>query len=84
MPGDRQRFTLAHELGHLLFERRLAENLDVEPAANRFSGGFLVLERPRVFEQLVYRPLAEGLIAESKAAELMGKPLMQFHTERTA
>ncbi|WP_435105527.1 helix-turn-helix domain-containing protein [Arhodomonas sp. AD133] len=155
-PGDRQRFTLAHELGHLVLEGRLAESLDVELAANRFAGAFLVPEQaarralgdkrhwleprelwllkqeyglsmagwlhrarnlgiipdqaykrlrqefkargwlkkepfgdypgeqPRVFEQLVYRALAEDLIGESKAAELMGKPLMQFHTERTA
>jgi Zn-dependent peptidase ImmA (M78 family) len=155
-PGDRQRFTLAHELGHLVLEGRLAEGLDMELAANRFAGAFIVPEQavrralgnkrrwleprelwllkqeyglsmagwlhraqdvgvitdqvykrlrqgfkergwlekepfgrypgeePRVFEQLIYRALAEGLIGESKAAELMGKPLMQFHSERTA
>lgn len=40
-PGDRQRFTLAHELGHLMFEGRLAGNLDEEMACNRFAGAFL-------------------------------------------
>ena len=41
-PGDRQRFTLAHELGHLALAGRLAEHLDEEQAANRFAGAFLV------------------------------------------
>lgn len=43
--GDRQRFTLAHELGHLLLEGRLAEGLDEEKACDRFAGAFLA---PRV------------------------------------
>jgi len=40
-PGDRQRFTLAHELGHLMFEGRLTPELDEEMACNRFAGAFL-------------------------------------------
>ena len=40
-PGDRQRFTLAHELGHLLLENCINEQLDIEKAANRFAGAFL-------------------------------------------
>ena len=40
-PGDRQRFTLAHELGHLALAGRLAEHLDEELAAHRFAGAFL-------------------------------------------
>jgi Zn-dependent peptidase ImmA (M78 family)/DNA-binding XRE family transcriptional regulator len=40
-PGDRQRFTLAHELGHLMLEGRLAPGLDEEKACNRFAGAFL-------------------------------------------
>ncbi len=39
MPGDRQRFCLARELGHLLLEP--AENIDPEKAAHRFAGAFL-------------------------------------------
>lgn len=39
--GDRQRFTLAHELGHLLLHDRLID-LDVEKACNRFAGAFLL------------------------------------------
>jgi Zn-dependent peptidase ImmA (M78 family)/DNA-binding XRE family transcriptional regulator len=40
--GDRQRFTLAHELGHLLLHGRLANDLNEEKACNRFAGAFLL------------------------------------------
>ncbi|MFU8785486.1 helix-turn-helix domain-containing protein [Aliidiomarina sp.] len=40
--GDRQRFTLAHELGHLALHGRLADSLDEEKACNRFAGAFLL------------------------------------------
>ncbi len=40
-PGDRQRFTLAHELGHLILEGRLGSNMDEEKACDRFAGAFL-------------------------------------------
>jgi Zn-dependent peptidase ImmA (M78 family)/DNA-binding XRE family transcriptional regulator len=40
--GDRQRFTLSHELGHLMLEGRLAQNLDEEKASDRFAGAFLL------------------------------------------
>mgnify|MGYP000143695396 CR=1 FL=1 len=40
-PGDRQRFTLAHELGHLMLEGRLRDGLDEEAACHRFAGAFL-------------------------------------------
>lgn len=42
LPGDRQRFTLAHELGHLLLEEHVAAGVDVEKACHRFAGAFLV------------------------------------------
>ena len=38
--GERQRFTLAHELGHLVMD--VATNVDEEKAANRFAGAFLM------------------------------------------
>lgn len=38
--GDRQRFSLCHELGHLVLEP--ASSVDVEKAAHRFAGAFLV------------------------------------------
>ncbi len=40
--GDRQRFTVAHELGHLVLDERLTDGIDKEAAANRFAGAFLV------------------------------------------
>lgn len=153
-PGDRQRFTLAHELGHLLLKGRMAACLDEEKACDRFAGAFLAprvavhqllgqqrhalewqelyvlkhefglsmsgwlqrakqcgvitdaahlmmlkrfsakgwrknepgnplpQEHPRLFDQLVYRALAEQYISEAKAAELLGIPMMRFHKER--
>lgn len=38
--GDRQRFTLAHELGHLAMD--VGRGLDGERAAHRFAGAFLM------------------------------------------
>ncbi len=40
VPGDRQRFTLAHELGHVIFES--VGDLNEEKVAHRFAGAFLV------------------------------------------
>lgn len=153
-PADRQRFTLAHELGHLLLSERLPETLNEETACNRFAGAFLVPkpaviqslgqqrsefewhelytlkheyglsmagwlirahqcgviseqkyrslfkqlsvkgwrkqepgeplspEKPKLFEQLVFRALGELCITESKAAELLGIPLMTLYKQR--
>lgn len=153
-PGDRQRFTLAHELGHLVLENCINKRLDIEKAANRFAGAFLApasevikelgnkrswfeprelcvlkkayglsmgswlhraqdmgivndvnylqlikmfrkhgwhkkepcdeypREEPQIFIQLLFHALAEDFISESKAAELMGKPLMEFRVLR--
>ena len=38
--GERQRFTLAHELGHMVMD--VAGKLDEEKAAHRFAGAFLM------------------------------------------
>ncbi|MHB1787075.1 MAG: ImmA/IrrE family metallo-endopeptidase [Acidimicrobiales bacterium] len=40
--GDRQRFTLAHELGHLVLHTRRRFVPDPEDEANRFAGAFLI------------------------------------------
>lgn len=40
LPGDRQRFNLAHELGHIVLKP--GEGVDPEAAARRFAGAFLV------------------------------------------
>lgn len=144
--GERQRFTLAHELGHLVLDVKGA--LDTEVACQRFAGAFLVpadllerevgrtrkamtsrelfelklifgvsaqaiayrckdlgiisrttlagvfklfsargwrleeplpwrKERPARFERLTIRALAEGLISESKASELLQKTVRE-------
>jgi Zn-dependent peptidase ImmA (M78 family) len=38
--GERQRFTLAHEIGHMVLS--LDQNVDEEKAAHRFAGAFLM------------------------------------------
>ncbi|WP_376694253.1 helix-turn-helix domain-containing protein [Wenzhouxiangella sp. EGI_FJ10409] len=156
LPGDRQRFTIAHELGHLVLADRLKGELskDEERACNRFAGAFLVpaeevrkalgnkrswieprelyllkqqwglsmggwsyraadlgiinrstlgrfwglmrkhgwkerepepqypREKPRRFERLIYRALAEKLIGDSRAAELLGIPVAELARQR--
>jgi Zn-dependent peptidase ImmA (M78 family) len=49
LSGDRQRSSLAHELGHLIIH--VSPNVDEEKAAFRFSGAFLVPE------EVVYQEL---------------------------
>ncbi len=146
--GDRQRMTLAHELGHLVLEPE-GEPKKQERLIMRFAGAFLVpqetalkelgehrrtltwpeliplkriygmsikawilrardlgiisesryvsllkfynkkgwgrgepeqlpSEEPTRFKRLLYQALAEGLLTESKAAELDGRPLRAF------
>jgi Zn-dependent peptidase ImmA (M78 family)/DNA-binding XRE family transcriptional regulator len=48
VPGDRQRFNLAHELGHLVLE--ITEGVNEEDVAYRFAGAFLVPEPVARFE----------------------------------
>ncbi len=50
-PGDRQRFTLAHELGHQMLKNRLPKEIDEEAACNRFAGAFLI-PRKSVIQEL--------------------------------
>ncbi len=51
-PGDRQRFSMAHELAHLLLNMPDTwGELQVEQAANRF-GAALLVPRPTVFQEL--------------------------------
>lgn len=50
-PGDRQRFTLAHELGHLMLAGRLAPAINDELSCNRFAGAFL-FPRQSVLQEL--------------------------------
>jgi Zn-dependent peptidase ImmA (M78 family) len=148
---ERQRFTLSHELGHLVLD--IAQGIDDEKAAHRFAGAFLMPaealwseigkhrtsvslgellrlkelfgasfqaiayrcrdigifpetlfrrlfkefaergwrsppyeepgaisgDRPKRFERLCYRALAEGAISEPKAAELLGLSVRELN-----
>lgn len=49
-PGDRQRFTLAHELGHLIFQNSLPKDIEEEKACNRFAGSF-IFPKPAVQQE---------------------------------
>jgi Zn-dependent peptidase ImmA (M78 family)/transcriptional regulator with XRE-family HTH domain len=42
LPGDRWRFTIAHELAHLLFDGRGIPRLAIEDDANAFASAFLL------------------------------------------
>jgi len=53
IPGDRFRFTLAHELAHLLVHKRRSENSEHE--ANRFAGA-LLFPRDDFIEAMPQRP----------------------------
>lgn len=48
-PGDRQRFGIAHELGHLMLH--VEGNLNEEDVVNRFAGAFLA-PQPSVIREL--------------------------------
>jgi transcriptional regulator with XRE-family HTH domain len=48
LPGDRQRFNLGHELGHLVLD--VNKSLDAEAACHRFVGAFLVPAQAARFE----------------------------------
>lgn len=90
--GDRQRFTLAHELGHLLLHDRL-EGVDTEKACNRFAGAFLLpmnvlkqqvgLQRQMIEWQELYLLKHEFGISMScclfrlKESEIITKPLYE-------
>jgi transcriptional regulator with XRE-family HTH domain/Zn-dependent peptidase ImmA (M78 family) len=151
LAGDRQRFSLGHELGHLILE--FNKEVDTEKAAYRFAGAFLVSkpaalselgkrrsvldlyelhllkhkyglsmqgwiyrakdlgilsepaaarffrlfrkqgwhvqepgqvfppEEPKRMKRLIMHALAEDIISESRAAELLGMPLRKFWKE---
>lgn len=75
-PGDRQRFTLAHELGHLLLEGRLAEDLNEEKACDRFAGAFLFPKQSVIQELGAHRNAIEvkelGLLKEEFGLSMAG------------
>jgi Zn-dependent peptidase ImmA (M78 family) len=65
-PGDRQRFTIAHELGHLVMHRSFLGNLrDLDREANLFASEFLT--PATAMRQEIKAPLTLTRLAELKA-----------------
>lgn len=65
MPGDRQRFTTAHELGHLILHQwRKPEPKIAEQEANRFAGALLI---PREAIGEIEAPVTLRVLAHVKA-----------------
>ncbi|MGW4425792.1 helix-turn-helix domain-containing protein [Streptosporangium sp. NPDC004631] len=64
-PGDRLRFTLAHELGHLVLHSRRRIVADPEREAHRFAGA-LLLPRHRA-EEMLSGPVVLTDLARMKA-----------------
>lgn len=75
-PGDRQRFTLAHELGHLMLEGRLQDVLNEEMTCNRFAGAFLFPRTSVLQEMGEHRNAIElkelGLLKEEFGLSMAG------------
>jgi Zn-dependent peptidase ImmA (M78 family) len=64
-PGDRQRWTIAHEFGHLVMHHSFPKGLkQVETEANQFAGEFLM--PAEVMLQEVTRPVTLNSLAELK------------------
>lgn len=59
IPADRERFTLAHELGHLVMHKYPTENMEKE--ANSFAAAFLMPE-------IDIAPVLKGITLEKAAA----------------
>ena len=73
LPRARQRFSIAHELGHCLLE--VGGGLDEEKAMHRFAGAFLVPREKAIFELDETRhkfSLRELLILKEKYGLSMG------------
>jgi Zn-dependent peptidase ImmA (M78 family)/transcriptional regulator with XRE-family HTH domain len=64
-PGDRQRFNLAHELGHLVMHDSFPEGLKkIEDEADRFAGEFLLPEE--AMRSAIETPVTLASLAELK------------------
>jgi Zn-dependent peptidase ImmA (M78 family)/transcriptional regulator with XRE-family HTH domain len=68
-PGDRQRFTIAHELGHLLLHSPMRTDEltpdEAEREANKFAGALLVPHAAAM--EALYPPLTLTTLAHTKA-----------------
>ena len=67
--GERQRFTLAHELGHMIME--VAEDVDEEKASHWFAGA-LLMPRDTIFSEIGRNRSSLGLGELFALKELFG------------
>ncbi|MGA9047167.1 helix-turn-helix domain-containing protein [Sulfuricurvum sp.] len=83
-PGDRQRFTLAHELGHLVLKGRLSKEIDEEKAADRFAGAFLLPTHAIRHELGEHRNFIEirelGLLKTEYGISMLGAVIRAYQT----
>ena len=83
-PGDRQRFTLAHELGHLVLKGRLSKEIDEEKASNRFAGAFLLPTHAIQHELGTHRNFLElrelNLLKHEFGISMMGAIIRAYQT----
>lgn len=85
-PGDRQRFTLAHELGHIILEGKLTKEsgIDEEKAADRFAGAFLLPEYAIKSELGSFRKFIEmqelSLIKHEYGISMLGACIRAYQT----
>jgi len=70
-PSDRTRFTLAHELGHLIMHESVRSMDTVDGEANAFAAAFL-MPRDEIEAELKYLSLARLLSLKSKWKVSMG------------
>ena len=77
--ADRMRFSLAHELGHVVMHRYPTDTIEDE--ANAFAGEFLVPER-ELKRQLIGRRLTLEVLARQKAYWRVSMNFLILHTSR--
>jgi Zn-dependent peptidase ImmA (M78 family) len=89
-PGDRQRHTLGHEIGHLVLHRGMHDVSDVENEASRFAGALLMPEddaKDAFKHGLTLRSLAKlkaewgismaGLVMRASQVEAIDRPRLE-------
>lgn len=78
-PNDRTRFTLAHELGHLIMHENIRSLDTVDDEANAFASAFL-MPREEVIDDLKYLTLPKLLSLKLKWKVSMGALLTRAKT----
>jgi Zn-dependent peptidase ImmA (M78 family)/transcriptional regulator with XRE-family HTH domain len=79
LPADRQRFTLAHELGHLIMHR--TPSVDMESEANLFASA-LLLDRAGILERVRGTRVTLALLAQLKPAWRVSMQAILYRLEK--